>query len=328
MENQSKPATPQYLCDYWDCHEFTHQHCAGCKPGDSIAYYCSRAHQRACWPAHKPCCAENDAAVDGYALAALVYKVVEGVDPRLDTLQHCETRVTKHEQGNDVQIVLHHPQFSVPMLVRSSDTFCRLSEQVHPAVDADGAELVRDDEQCARDETLCRMSYWALRCMSGGFTLNKVFIDVLEALRLKGYKRLCFGPVALSLLQEPRLELLHLRPRHRVTVQVDGVEQPVSAQGLLCYVLVLDGHAVDLGAGQHWVFDEAPLYRPLAVMLQPLYHAVMGELVDDTAKLKKEEMLRERLARNPHIAEMTELVLLNLGVYTVENKEHQDGATQ
>jgi hypothetical protein len=336
MEKPTEPieSAPQYLCDYWDCHQFSYMHCEGCKPGDSLAYYCCREHQRACWPSHKPCCQENDVAIDGYALTALVYKVVEGLDGRLDSLCHRETRIVKRRAedgdefyGNNVQIVLQQPP-DTPLLMRCSDAFCRNSAQLHPAVDVEAGdvELVVDDAQRERDATLCRMTYWALRCMSSGFTLNKVFINVLEALRRIGYKRICFGTaVTLSLVHEPRLELLHLAPRHRVTVEVDGVEQPSgAADGLLYYVVVLDRYAVDLAAGQHWVFDEERLYRPLAVMPRPLYNVVMGRLIDDTKKLKKDEMLRDRMARNEHIGPMTDLVLANLGLTAVAEEEKQE----
>ena len=127
--------------------------------------------------------------VDGHALTTLIYKTLERVDTRLDTLRHCETRVSRRKYGSTVRFVLRQDGAQC----RSSEAFCRASSTLRTEESDEGVEVVESAAQLKerqRLEVLCRMTYWAMRCRANAFALNRVFFDVLQALRAAGYKQL------------------------------------------------------------------------------------------------------------------------------------------
>ncbi len=310
----------------------TPQHCKRCE----LAYYCCAEHQKACWPQHKLVCKEAATVMDAHALVSLVYKTVELVDTRMNGLVYVETRAEKRKDcetsGSDVTLVLEKKGGGDDDATHSYTAFHDAAVAHAPVDLARQLEEVTGGEErlalhrakTAALDVPCRMAYWALRCMSGAFTLNACLYDVLQSARAQGYKRLVFSQgVQLSLVQEPRLELVHVRSRHRVHVQV-GAETQQAKDVLHHVMVVLDQYAIDLSAGQFWVFDDSQYNRPMAAMPQPIYAMVLGELVDpgtvDTAKV-----LEKMRGTATHLKRVTDMVLLSLGLYEEEKVEEVVG---
>lgn len=319
----TKPSQPTlYLCDQWDCHNFTGQYCNKCE----LAYYCCKEHQKACWSQHRLVCSEEGRAIDLLALAALVCKTVELLDPRMNTLVYLEQSLKERPSvkgGTEVTIRLTTGNHSI----HTREAFHKVALEYAPVDLADPHSVATEEEKTQLLQEKANqlgqpltMSYWALRCMCSGLTLNLTLFDVLQTARAQGCKRLVYSSeLELSLLQEPRLELVRVKPRHWVHVEIDGSVQKAQ-ESQLHYVIVLGGYAIDLSAGQFWCFETSKVQRPLIVTQQHLYNMILGELVDDLGQLDRVKELENRRNKAIYAKQATDMVLASLGLFQEEPK--------
>jgi MYND finger len=256
--------------------------CGKCK---RVAY-CCKEHQKEAWKHHKLVCTKTDA-IDGWALAGLVYKTFESIDSRMDTSGYvrCEVRPGKEPASSDVTLVVRRV---TDARIRSVDDFN----------DSDQHPLDECTEAWSRNRTLV---YWAMRCLSLGCTLNYVFSELLCALWKQGYRFVVFGAAAVLPMEEPPvLELLKLKPRHTVSVakiDCDAQTQPAS---VLHWVIVTANHVIDLAVGRFWVFCNAQDPRPLLVCTKRDYIIMVGLAEEQDKNIDKQATLHRELDCTAH----------------------------
>ena len=284
-------APPQHYCEVWDCRKRTDNRCVKCQR----AFYCSKAHQNDAWPHHKLVCKEMATVVDGDALCTLILKTMEDLSPALDGLGFVHTDISDDKRL--ITIRLHRETAQERAVVNCVEKFC-----------------------AEEPSELARLSYWALRCQADGFTLNYTLWSLLCDYRRAGYTDVQFDKRRLSLAQEPRLDMLHLKPDRVVTRQIDDDPETVLGIGAMDggqfhFVPTLDRHALDLAVGQFWVFDQA--LRPCIVVLQKeLYLDTVGGLLSECAH-KRVASLAKVLEKNQRVTTLRALLSVTLDVVRV-----------
>ncbi len=302
---------PVKMCAHWDCRNACVLECARCR----LVSYCGQEHQAQSHQHHKLVCGKPDA-LDGWAVAAAVYKALEYWDARLDLVCYhacwLELRTEEGGVGNTVTFGLR------PQLEPTHRIDCLRDFE---ATDKKASERSKAEQKQRA------MVYWAMRCMNLGCTANYLTHEVLCLARTQGYKFLVFGAnAALSLESEPSLEMLRVEPRHKLIVKGLNKEPQRTPDAMGHWVVALGSHVVDLTAGRFWLFrnpSDGSVHdvRPLCVCDKYDYSIAVGRAgpvhgeQKDGTRLDLGAMLRAELAQRQYWVPARGIVQVTLADY-------------